>query len=162
MGTDDRGTENRNAETRKGNERLRPSDPEASQPHRAARPLSPHLQIYRRQLTSVLSILHRLTGIVLGIGAVALVLWLVAAACGGDAFACAQALAGSIVGRLLLFGFTLCVVYHLLNGIRHLVWDSGHGLELDAVYLSGRLVVAGTVILTVAIWIAGYAAQGGP
>jgi succinate dehydrogenase / fumarate reductase cytochrome b subunit len=156
MGTDDRGAENRN-----GDERLRPSDPVVSKPHPSARPLSPHLQIYRPQLTSVLSILHRMTGIVLGGGAVALVLWLVAVACGGDAFACAQALAGSIVGRLLLFGFTLSLVYHLLNGIRHLVWDSGRGLELDAVYLSGKLVVAGTVVLTLAIWIAGYAAQGG-
>jgi succinate dehydrogenase / fumarate reductase cytochrome b subunit len=161
MGTDDRSVENRNAENRNGPERLRPTDPVPPRAHQAARPLSPHLQIYRPQLTSVLSILHRMTGILLGGGAVALVLWLVAAACGGDAFACAQALAGSILGRVLLFGFTLCVVYHLLNGIRHLVWDSGRGLELDAVYLSGRLVVAGTVVLTVAIWIAGYAAQGG-
>jgi succinate dehydrogenase / fumarate reductase, cytochrome b subunit len=135
-------------------------DPSAAA-REAARPLSPHLQIYRPQLTSVLSILHRLTGILLGAGAVALVAWLVAAACGPDAFACAQAVFGSIPGRLLLFGFTLSLVYHLLNGIRHLVWDTGRGLELDAVYMSGRLVVAGAVVLTIAIWIAGYAAGGG-
>jgi succinate dehydrogenase / fumarate reductase cytochrome b subunit len=116
------------------------------------RPLSPHLQ--------VMSILHRLTGIVLGIGTVALVYWLMAAASGPHEFKTAQLLAGSIVGRLLLFGWTMCLVYHLLNGVRHLVWDSGRGLELEQTYLSGRLVLIATALLTIAIWIAGYAVAG--
>ncbi|MEX0809483.1 MAG: succinate dehydrogenase, cytochrome b556 subunit [Dongiaceae bacterium] len=149
------------ADGRDENDRSIPSDPAQKPVHRPARPLSPHLQIYRPQLTTVLSLLHRLTGMVLGAGAVALVVWLVAAACGPDAFACVQALAGSILGRVLLFGFTFCLLYHLLNGIRHLVWDTGRGLELDAVYLSGKLVVGGTIVLTIAIWIAGSVVRGG-
>ncbi len=124
------------------------------------RPLSPHLQVYRPQLTSVLSILHRLTGLILGLGTIALVGWLMAAAGGGRSFKIAQIVAGSIPGRILLFGWTLCLVYHLLNGIRHLVWDSGRGLEIHQVYWSGRLVVVATVVLTLAIWIAGYAVAG--
>lgn len=124
------------------------------------RPLSPHLQVYRPQLTSVLSILHRITGLLLGAGTLALVYWLIAAAAGPKYFRFAQDLAGSIPGRILLFGWTLCLIYHLLNGIRHLVWDAGRGLELDQVYRSGRLVVVATVVLTVAIWIAGYAIDG--
>jgi succinate dehydrogenase / fumarate reductase cytochrome b subunit len=124
------------------------------------RPLSPHLQVYRPQLTSVLSILHRLTGILLGMGTLALVYWLMAAAAGPKYFKFAQMLAGSIPGRVLLFGWTLCLVYHLLNGIRHLVWDTGRGLEIDQVYRSGRLAIAATIILTIAIWLAGYAVAG--
>ncbi len=124
------------------------------------RPLSPHLQVYRPQLTSVLSILHRITGLLLGLGTIALVFWLMAAAGGGRSFKIAQSVAGSIPGRILLFGFTLCLVYHLLNGIRHLVWDTGRGLELPQVYRSGWLVATATVLLTVAIWFAGYAVAG--
>jgi succinate dehydrogenase / fumarate reductase cytochrome b subunit len=124
------------------------------------RPLSPHLQVYRPQLTSVLSILHRITGIVLGLGTLALVGWLMAAACGAKPFKTAQFIAGSIPGRIVLFGFTLCLVYHLLNGIRHLVWDTGRGLELTQVYRSGRLVIVATILLTLAIWLAGYAVDG--
>ena len=124
------------------------------------RPLSPHLQVYRPQLTSVLSILHRLSGLLLGLGTIALVGWLMAAAGGGHSFKIAQFAAGSIPGRILLFGWTLSLVYHLLNGIRHLVWDTGRGLEIHQVYWSGRLVVAATIVLTLAIWIAGYAVAG--
>lgn len=124
------------------------------------RPLSPHLQVYRPQLTSVMSIMHRLTGLMLGLGSIALVGWLMAAAGGGRYFKCAQLVAGSIPGRILLFVWTLCLVYHLLNGIRHLVWDTGAGLELPQVYRSGWFVVAATFVLTIAIWIAAYGVAG--
>ena len=104
------------------------------------RPLSPHLQIYRPQITSVLSITHRATGIVLSLGAVLLVVWLVSAASGPEAFDVAQACAGSWLGYIFLFGFSVCLFYHLLNGIRHLFWDTGHGLragDRDAHRLGG-------------------------
>ncbi len=124
------------------------------------RPLSPHLQIYQWQLTSVLSILHRLTGLVLGLGTLLLVYWLIAAAAGPQAFADAQSLIGSWIGRLLLFGWTVAFYFHLANGVRHLAWDAGYGLELPAVYWSGRAVVALTVILSLVSWIAGYWIKG--
>ncbi len=125
------------------------------------RPLSPHLQIYRPQLTAVLSILHRLTGVALAPGTLLLVYWLAAAATGPEAFATAQALVASIVGRLLLLGWTFALFYHLCNGIRHLVWDAGYGLELPDLYRSGWLVVFASGALTVAAWALGYAMRGG-
>jgi succinate dehydrogenase / fumarate reductase cytochrome b subunit len=121
------------------------------------RPLSPHLQIYRWQLTSVLSILHRFTGIALTVGTLLLVWWLVAAANGPDAFESAQWFLGSWLGLLLLFGWSVALFYHLCNGIRHLWWDTGRGLELSGVYASGWAVLAGTAILTILAWIAGIA-----
>ena len=125
------------------------------------RPLSPHLQIYRWQLTSVLSILHRATGVALAVGTLLLVYWLVAAAAGPDAFATAQAFIGSILGRLLLFGWTVALFYHLANGIRHLLWDAGRGFELRTAYASGWTVVVAAVALSLIAWIAGYASRGG-
>lgn len=125
------------------------------------RPLSPHLQIYRPQLTAVLSILHRLTGVALAPGTLLLVYWFAAAATGPEAFATAQMLVGSIVGRLLLLGWTFALFYHLCNGIRHLVWDAGYGLELPDLYRSGWLVVFASGALTLGGWALGYAARGG-
>jgi succinate dehydrogenase / fumarate reductase cytochrome b subunit len=125
-----------------------------------ARPLSPHLQVYRWQLTSVLSILHRVTGIALAAGTLLLVYWLAAAAAGPDAFATAQLFVGSIVGRLLLFGWTVALFYHLCNGIRHLFWDAGRGFELKTVYASGWTVVIASALLSILAWIAGYATMG--
>jgi len=125
------------------------------------RPLSPHLQVYRPQLTSVLSILHRLTGIALAIGTLLLVWWLIAAAAGPDAFDTVQSFIGSILGRILLLGWTFALFYHLANGIRHLGWDAGWGFELRTAYATGWLVVAAAVVLTLVSWIAGYAAMGG-
>ena len=124
------------------------------------RPLSPHLQIYRWQLTSVLSILHRGTGLALGVGSVLLVAWLIAVAAGPDAYAGAQWFAGSWLGRLLLFGWTAAFFYHLANGVRHLAWDAGLGFELPAVYRTGWAVVVITAVLTLVSWIAGYWAMG--
>ena len=123
----------------------------------AQRPLSPHLSIYKPQLTSVLSISHRATGVVLSIGTVFLVWWLVAAASGGSAFGAAQAFWGSWFGLLLLFGWTFSLFFHLCNGIRHLLWDAGWGFELRQTYLTGWIVVAASGALTIIAWIAGLA-----
>jgi succinate dehydrogenase / fumarate reductase cytochrome b subunit len=123
------------------------------------RPLSPHLQIYRPQLTSVLSISHRASGIVLGAGALALTLWLLALASGPEAFARASAVFGSIPGKLLMFLFTLALFYHLCNGVRHLFWDAGYGFELETAYASGKAAVAASAILTLALW--GFILAGG-
>jgi len=125
------------------------------------RPLSPHLQIYRPQITSVLSITHRATGIALAVGTLLLVWWLVAAASGPDAYEAAQGFIGSWLGRLLLFGWTWSLFYHLCNGIRHLFWDAGYGFELDTVTRSGWAAVAAAVALTLIAWIWGYAAMAG-
>jgi succinate dehydrogenase / fumarate reductase, cytochrome b subunit len=126
----------------------------------ADRPLSPHLQIYKPQLTSLLSISHRVLGVALTAGAVFLVWWLVAAASGGEAFASAQRFFGSWLGLLLLAGWTFAFFFHLANGIRHLVWDTGHGFDLRTAYLSGWIVVAASTALTIIAWIAGLAARG--
>ena len=125
------------------------------------RPLSPHLQIWRWQLSMALSIAHRATGIVLSAGAVLLVIWLVAAAAGPDSYEVAQRCAGSWAGYLFLFGFSLCLFYHLLNGIRHLFWDAGYGFELPTVTRTGWAVVLGTVAATIVAWVLGLAVLGG-
>jgi succinate dehydrogenase / fumarate reductase, cytochrome b subunit len=121
------------------------------------RPLSPHLQVYRWQLTSVLSILHRASGVALTLGTILLVWWLVAAAEGPQAYARVQWFLGSWVGRILLFGWSIALFYHLCNGLRHLWWDTGRGLELKSVYASGWAVVAATSVLTLIAWIAAIA-----
>lgn len=123
----------------------------------ADRPLSPHLQIYRPQLTSVLSILHRLTGVFITFGTLLLTWWLVAAAYGPEPFATVQAFLGSIVGHLLLWGLAFAVWYHFANGIRHLLWDFGWGFELKEVRLSGLLVVGFAVVATLITLICAYA-----
>jgi len=122
-----------------------------------SRPLSPHLQVYRPQLTSVLSICHRATGIALAGGAVLLVYWLASLAGGETSYAAANAFMLSWFGQLILFLFTFAGFYHLCNGIRHLYWDSGRGFDLESVYLSGRVVVAVSVVLTFLTWIVAYA-----
>jgi succinate dehydrogenase / fumarate reductase cytochrome b subunit len=123
---------------------------------RHARPLSPHLQIYRLPLPAIMSITHRITGIGLTVGTLVLAWWVIAAGTGADAFATVEGFLGSALGRLLLFGWTLAFYYHLLNGIRHLIWDTVTGLELPAVYRSGWTVNIATVVLTLATWVAGY------
>lgn len=125
------------------------------------RPLSPHLQIYRWQLTSVLSILHRMTGIALSVGTLLLAWWLIAAATGPAAFDTAQGFIGSWLGRLLLLGWSWALFYHLANGIRHLAWDAGFGFELRTVYATGWAVVVLSILLTLIAWIAGYAVMAG-
>jgi len=117
-------------------------------------PLAPHIQIYRPQLTSVLSITHRFTGIALSAGSVLLVAWLVAAAAGPHAFSGARALVHSPGGLMLLLLWTFSLFFHLCNGIRHLMWDAGVGFELRTIYLSGWTVIVSSVLLTGLAWIA--------
>lgn len=117
------------------------------------RPLSPHLQIYRPQITSVLSILHRATGIVLYFGALGLTWWLFALAASPECFLQMQIFLKSILGQIALFGWTFCMFYHLCNGVRHLLWDAGQGFELSQVYLSGWVVVVGSIALTFVTWV---------
>jgi succinate dehydrogenase / fumarate reductase cytochrome b subunit len=117
-----------------------------------SRPLSPNIQIYRPQLTSVLSIANRMTGIVLCLGAVGLVGWLAAAAAGSQPYAVAETTIGSPLGQIVLFGCTFAFFLHLCGGIRHLFWDTVHGFSLRSIYISGWTVVIGSVALTLATW----------
>ena len=125
------------------------------------RPLSPHMQVYRPQLTSMMSILHRITGVALAVGTLLLVCWLVAAASSAVAFADLQDFLGSIIGRLILFGWTFALFYHLCNGMRHLAWDTGWGFDLPTAYMTGRIVIGAAVVLTILSWVAAYLVTGG-
>lgn len=126
-----------------------------------ARPLSPHLQVYRFQWPMLLSITHRMTGVGLAGGAVVFVWWLTALAIGPAYFDMTQSLLGSWVGRLLLLGWSWAAFYHLCNGIRHLFWDAGYGLDLDKARASGMAVVGFSVALTLLAWVVAYALRGG-
>jgi succinate dehydrogenase / fumarate reductase cytochrome b subunit len=117
------------------------------------RPLSPHLQIYRLPLPAVMSIMHRISGAALASGTVLIVLWLVMLAAGADWFALAAGALAHPLGKLVLFGYSLALVYHGLNGVRHMVWDLCIGLEVDQVYRSGYLVLAMTVVVTACLWL---------
>ncbi len=117
------------------------------------RPLSPHLQVYKPQLTSILSILHRATGAVITFAALMIVGWLVCIAFGATSFNWAFQFFNSLFGQILLFVWTLCTSYHLCNGIRHLAWDMGWGFELEQAYLSGKLVIIGAPVLTLLVWL---------
>ena len=116
------------------------------------RPLSPHLQIYRPQLTSTMSISHRATGAALAAGTLLLCLWLVALATGDVWYALAATLIGHPIGKFTLFGYSVALVYHALNGVRHLTWDCGIGLTIPRVYQSGQIVLFLTVVITTSIW----------
>ena len=118
------------------------------------RPLSPHLGIYKPQLTSMLSILHRATGIALAVGALYLALW-VMCAMSPAAYAHFQSFNTSLLGRFVLGGWLFSAFFHLCNGIRHLFWDAGYGFELKDAYRSGWTVVAVSLIATAASWIVG-------
>jgi len=124
------------------------------------RPLSPHLQVYRPQLTSILSILHRITGVVIWAGAVMMTYWIASATYGPEAFARAQWFLGSWFGRLVLLGLTGATFYHLANGIRHLAWDIGWGYEMDKLNISGWAVLIFTGVMTVLTFLAGYWVAG--
>ena len=120
------------------------------------RPLSPHLQIYKWQVQMVSSIVHRATGIALAVGTL-MVLWGLLALAGGEStFNQFKTCTGSPIGLVLLFGWTWALFYHLCNGIRHLGWDAGLGLDLHSVYLTGWIVVIAAAVLTIGSFIAGY------
>jgi succinate dehydrogenase / fumarate reductase, cytochrome b subunit len=126
------------------------------------RPLSPNIQIYRPQLTSILSIANRITGIVLSLGAVGLVVWLSAAAAGPQTYGVVHSAIGTWAGQVVLFGCTFAFFLHLCGGIRHLVWDTVHGFELRSIYISGWAVVGASVALTVGAWVASLFIAGWP
>ncbi len=120
------------------------------------RPLSPHLQIYKPQITMVTSITHRITGVALGLGTLLLAWWLIAAATGPEAYATVNACLASWFGRLVMFGFTWALFYHLCNGIRHLFWDAGKGFELPTMRKSGMAAIIASVVLTLLTWVIAY------
>ena len=122
----------------------------------AARPLSPHLQIYRPMLTMMMSIMHRITGVGLYFGIVLLVWWLSAASISDGYFDFVQGFFGHWFGRLLLFGFTWALIHHALGGLRHLLWDTGRGFDLTVVEWLARANLAGSIVLTLLLWIIGY------
>lgn len=126
----------------------------------ANRPLSPHLQVYRFQITMLLSILHRIMGTGLVLGALLFTYWISSATYGPEAFATAQALLGSWFGRLVLFGMTFAAYYHLFNGIRHMAWDAGFGYDMPTLRKTGWTVVVVSGSLTLLTFTAGYAAVG--
>ena len=122
----------------------------------AARPLSPHLQIYRPMLTMMMSIMHRITGVGLYFGMVLLVWWLTAASVSESYFEFVQGFLGHWFGRLLLFGFTWALIHHALGGLRHLLWDTGRGFDLTLIEWLARGNLAGSIVLTLLLWIIGY------
>ncbi|MFG1417841.1 succinate dehydrogenase, cytochrome b556 subunit [Xanthobacter sp. V0B-10] len=132
----------------------------ADSPSRIERPLSPHLQIYRPLFTMVMSIVHRITGIGLYFGMVLFVWWLLAAASTASAFATFSGLAGSFIGLLVLLGFTWALLHHALGGVRHFIWDFIHGFGLQERMLLAKATLAGSVGLTIVLWIIGLALKG--
>ncbi|MDZ4760003.1 MAG: succinate dehydrogenase, cytochrome b556 subunit [Alphaproteobacteria bacterium] len=117
------------------------------------RPMSPHVSVWRWHVTMLGSILHRMTGVSNYIGAMLVVGWLFAAASGPETYGRFEAVAGSMPGRIVLFGFTLGVVYHAMSGLRHLVWDTGHGLTPKVASAVGTLIIILAIAATVAIWL---------
>jgi len=118
----------------------------------ATRPLSPHLGIYRWQITMTLSILHRATGIALAVGTLLVIVALLALAAGPEAYARVQEFCASKFGLFLLLGWTWSLCFHLCNGIRHLAWDAGWGFEIPRTYATGWTVVIASLLMTIAIW----------
>jgi len=127
----------------------------------AGRPLSPHLTIYRWPMTMAMSIAHRVTGSALYVGTLLLAWWLIAVASGPTAYATFQMVAGSWIGRLVLFGYTWALVHHMIGGIRHLVWDTVHGLEPGERDWWARATLFGSVALTILLWLLAYFITGG-
>lgn len=129
---------------------------EAKAPARAAeRPLSPHLQIYSLTWTMAMSVIHRATGVALYAGTLLLVYWLVSLAAGPRAFAIAQDIFGSVVGRVVLFGYTWALFHHMAGGIRHFVWDLGYAFDHKARFALARGTLIASLILTVLVWVIG-------
>lgn len=121
----------------------------------SARPLSPHLQIYRLPLAAWLSISHRITGVGLTLGAFLLAWWVCAAAYGEDAYVTFTGFLSSVIGMLILFGFSVALFFHLCNGIRHLFWDAGKNFSIAETKRTNFFVIAGTLVLTAIAWFFG-------
>jgi succinate dehydrogenase cytochrome b subunit len=126
-----------------------------------ARPLSPHLTIYRPMLSMMMSIVHRMTGVALYAGSLLLAWWLLAVAAGPNAYATFQSVASSFIGRVVLFGYTWALIHHMLGGVRHLIWDTGRGLgDAEREWLV-RANLVGSIALTIILWIVGGYLMGG-
>ncbi|MCZ4289672.1 succinate dehydrogenase, cytochrome b556 subunit [Hoeflea alexandrii] len=123
------------------------------------RPLSPHLSIYKPIPTMVMSIVHRITGMALYGGTLLVAWWLVAAASGEAYFDWVNGIFGSILGRLVLFGYTWALLHHMLGGIRHFIWDTGRGFDPKTSTKMAWATIAASSILTILVWIAGYATR---
>ena len=121
----------------------------------SARPLSPHVQVYKMPLSAKLSIFHRITGLILSLAALILVYWLFSLAYISETAVALQLFFSSTVGKVMLIGFTFAFFYHFCNGIRHLFWDTGKGLELDAVNKSGVIAIIIAIVLTALTWFLG-------
>lgn len=119
------------------------------------RPLSPHLSIYKLELPMVLSGLHRITGIALSVGSILLIAWIASAVHSEGAFAAMSRFLGGFIGQFVLFGWTFSLIYHSVNGVRHLIWDTGRLLEVEEIYSSSKMVVAITIVLTLLAWVVG-------
>lgn len=122
----------------------------------AARPLSPHLQIYRPMLSMMMSIAHRITGVALYFGSILIVWWFAAAAVGDNYFEIVQGFFGHWFGRLILFGFTWALIHHAIGGVRHFIWDLGRGFKLTTVEWMARANLIGSVVLTILLWVIAY------
>jgi len=131
-----------------------------SQGQQHERPLSPHLTVYRPSITMTMSIVHRITGAALYFGTLLVAWWLIAAATSERYFDFVNMVYGSWIGRLVLLGYTWALVHHMLGGIRHFIWDTGAGLEKHTASKLAWANLAGSIVLTILIWIAGYAARG--
>lgn len=129
---------------------------------RRSRPLSPHIQIYRFMITYVMSGFHRVTGAALYFGMVLVAWWLVAAASGPNAYGYFEWFMGSLIGRLVLLGYTWALIHHALGGIRYLLWDLGYGVERSEREFLALATILGSVALTLVVWVIGYLAMGGP
>jgi len=121
---------------------------------RVERPLSPHLQVYAMPINMMMSIVHRITGAALYFGSLLLAWWLVAAASGPAYFDWVNGIFGSFLGRLVLFGYTWALMHHMIGGIRHFIWDTGHGYDLKTIDLLAWGTLAASLVLTALIWLA--------
>jgi succinate dehydrogenase / fumarate reductase cytochrome b subunit len=128
---------------------------------RRPRPLSPHLQVYKLMLTFVMSGFHRISGFALYFGTLLLAWWLIAAASGPNAYAYVEWFLGSLIGRLVLFGYTWALIHHMLGGLRHLIWDTGRGFEPAERELLAMATIVGSILFTLILWAVGYLAMGG-
>ena len=117
------------------------------------RPISPHLQVYKPQITSVLSIFHRITGVALTFGLILLVAWIFTLSLGEEYFEYFSLFIKSWFGLLILFGFTFALNYHFCNGIRHLTWDLGYGFEIKNVYITGYITIFCALLMNILLWI---------
>ena len=127
---------------------------------RRERPLSPFITVYRWPVTMLTSIVHRVTGVGLGIGVLVLAWWLIATATGVEAYNLFQTVAHHWLGKLVLFGFTWALMFHAVNGVRHLVWDIGYAFEKHTAERMSTLILVLSVLLTVLVWLLAYWSMG--